>query len=82
VVCDALDRSAVERAVASSRPEVLLHELTELPLRYRQLRRGTDATNRLRTEGTRNLMEAALATAHAASWLRASPSSTRPKAAR
>lgn len=61
VVGDALDRQAVDRAVASSRPEVVVHELTELPERYSRLRKGADATNRLRTEGTRNLVEAALA---------------------
>ena len=60
VVCDALDRQAVDRAVASSRPEVVVHELTELPERYSRLRKEADATNRLRTEGTRNLVEAAL----------------------
>ena len=61
VVCDALDRQAVDHAVASSGPEVVVHELTELPQRYSRLRKGADATNRLRTEGTRNLVEAALA---------------------
>jgi nucleoside-diphosphate-sugar epimerase len=60
VVCDALDRQAVELAVGSARPEVVVHELTELPARYRDLRKRAEATNRLRTEGTRNLVEAAL----------------------
>lgn len=61
VVCDALDRDAVRTAVTHAKPEVVIHQLTDLPLHYRELRKGTDATNRLRTDGTRNLVQACLA---------------------
>jgi nucleoside-diphosphate-sugar epimerase len=61
VVCDALGRPAIDRAIGSVRPEVVVHELTELPVRYRDLRKGAEATNRLRTDGTRHLVDAALA---------------------
>lgn len=61
VVCDALDRDAVLRAVADARPEVVIHELTSLPPRFIELRKGTEATNRLRSQGTRNLVDAAVA---------------------
>jgi nucleoside-diphosphate-sugar epimerase len=60
VVCDALDRDAVHRAVAAAAPEVVIHQLTALPDRFAQLRKGSPETNRLRTEGTRHLVDAAL----------------------
>lgn len=64
VVADALDRRAVTAAVASAAPEVVVHQLTAIgPLR--SLRRFDQAfapTNRLRTEGTDNLISAARTT--------------------
>jgi nucleoside-diphosphate-sugar epimerase len=61
VVCDALDGSAVARAVSAARADALIHELTELPasLQPRAFGRQLAATNRLRREGTRNLVAAA-----------------------
>jgi nucleoside-diphosphate-sugar epimerase len=59
VVCDALDRDAVLRAVADADPEVVIHQLTALPRSYLKLRSGSPATNRLRREGTRHLVDAA-----------------------
>lgn len=61
VVVDALDRDAMLRAVSAARPEIVIHELTDLPPRYAELRKGTGATDRLRREGTRNLVDAAVA---------------------
>lgn len=61
IVCDALDRDAVHRAVAESAPEVVIHQLTALPDKFAELRRGSEPTNRLRRDGTRNLLGAALA---------------------
>jgi nucleoside-diphosphate-sugar epimerase len=61
VVCDALDRDAVLRAVPAAAPEVVIHELTALPAKFAQLRKGSEATNRLRREGTRHLVDAATA---------------------
>lgn len=60
-ICDALDRDAVRDAVVSSSPEVVVHQLTSMPSRYRQLNDALPATNRLRTEGTRNLVDACFA---------------------
>lgn len=60
VVCDALDRDAVLRAVGAAQPEVVIHQLTSLPARFAQLRKGSEATNRLRRAGTRHLVEAAV----------------------
>jgi len=59
VVMDALDRVAVAAAVAQARPDAVIHALTALPpagpVRLRQL----EATNRLRLQGTANLVAAA-----------------------
>jgi 2-alkyl-3-oxoalkanoate reductase len=61
VVCDALDADAVAAAVREARPEVVMHQMTELPQRYepRKLRPWYERTSRLRVEGTRNLLAAA-----------------------
>lgn len=63
VTCDALDAAALEEAVGLARPEVVVNQLTALPRRISPRRAGRDlaATNRLRAEGTRNLMAAAAA---------------------
>ena len=61
VVCDALDRDAVARAIAASAPDVVVHQLTALPEKYnpRRVRRLYRATDRLHIEGTDNLLAAA-----------------------
>ncbi len=61
VMCDALDAVALEKAVGLVRPEVVVNQLTALPQRInpRHIGRDLAATNRLRSEGTRNLMAAA-----------------------
>jgi len=63
VVGDVFDRERAIDAVRAARPEAVLHELTALPKRIdpRRVRRDLAATNRLRTEGTGILLEAALA---------------------
>ncbi len=62
VVCDVFDREALTEAVTAARPEVVVHELTSLPARIDPRRADTyPATNRLRTEGTGNLIAAARA---------------------
>jgi 2-alkyl-3-oxoalkanoate reductase len=65
VVADALDPDAVARAVASAEPEVIVHELTALSasmsirdVRHPERSAATTMTNRLRTEGTDNLLAA------------------------
>lgn len=61
VRCDALDAAAVTRAVTELRPDVIVHQLTAIPARIRPRRVDEDfaLTNRLRIEGTRNLIAAA-----------------------
>ena len=63
VVLDALDRAAVLRAVVSARPDVVVHELTAISgvKSLRNIDRDLALTNRLRTEGTEHLLEAARA---------------------
>jgi nucleoside-diphosphate-sugar epimerase len=59
VVADALEPDQVAEAVGRARPEVIVHELTAIGgLDLRQMDRSFAATNRLRTEGTDNLLSA------------------------
>jgi nucleoside-diphosphate-sugar epimerase len=61
-VCDALDADSLHVAVDRARPEVVVHELTALPERFDpRNKRIYEATNRVRAEGTRNLVAAARA---------------------
>jgi nucleoside-diphosphate-sugar epimerase len=63
VVLDALDRDAVITAVTAARPDVVVHQLTALskPMNLRKFDQSFAQTNRLRTEGTDNLLAAARA---------------------
>ena len=63
VEADALDAAAVRSAVESAQPEVVVNELTDLgrPLNPRKYDEWLAGTNRLRREGTKNLVEAAAA---------------------
>jgi nucleoside-diphosphate-sugar epimerase len=64
VVCDAFDAEALKRAVAAAMPDVVVNELTSLPRDYdpRKLDESFyGPTNRVRTEGGGNLLEAARA---------------------
>lgn len=63
VVADALDREAVVAAVAGTRPEAVVHQLTALTgvRSYRNFDREFALTNRLRTEGTDHLLAGARA---------------------
>jgi nucleoside-diphosphate-sugar epimerase len=58
-VVDALDGEALRAALAEASPEVIVHQLTALPKRFNPRDKAIyDATNRLRGQGTRNLIEA------------------------
>lgn len=58
---DLLDAAAVRKAVRQAAPDAVLHMATAIPaeLNPRRLARDFALTNRLRTEGTRNLVAAA-----------------------
>jgi nucleoside-diphosphate-sugar epimerase len=59
-VADALDPDQVAEAVARARPDVIVHQLTAIPvsLDLRHFDRDFALTNRLRTEGTDHLLSA------------------------
>jgi nucleoside-diphosphate-sugar epimerase len=62
-VCDVFDANAVRAAVQAARPEVVVHELTDLPpnLDPRKMEEQAAGNDRIRVEGTRNLVGAAVA---------------------
>ena len=60
-VADALDADALRRVVVAARPTDVVHQLTALPKGGPRSARELEPTNRLRIEGTRNLIDAALA---------------------
>lgn len=59
VVCDVYDVDALRDAVLAARPEMVMHQLTDLPDEFERLGEYRDRNNRMRTEGTRNLIAAA-----------------------
>lgn len=63
VVLDALDAEAVSRAVIAARPDAVIHQLTSIPARIdpRRMERDFATNDRLRSDGTRYLVEAARA---------------------
>jgi nucleoside-diphosphate-sugar epimerase len=60
-VVDALDAVSLEQAVRDAAPAVVIHELTALPKAGPRRASELEPTNRLREEGTRNLLQAAIA---------------------
>lgn len=63
VIADALDAGATEHALAEAAPDAVIHQLTSLPRRIdpRHIERDFVVNDRLRGEGTRNLVAAAQA---------------------
>ncbi|MFC5262820.1 NAD-dependent epimerase/dehydratase family protein [Kribbella qitaiheensis] len=61
VQADALDHAAMRRAVRVAEPDAVVHLLTAIPARInpRRMSREFAQTNRLRTQGTLNLVDAA-----------------------
>ena len=60
VVLDALDRDAVVAAVVRAQPDAIVHQLTALAgVDFMRFRKSFALTNRLRTEGTDNLLAGA-----------------------
>jgi nucleoside-diphosphate-sugar epimerase len=87
MIMDALDAPAVERVLQTVSPDVVVHQLTALPKAGPKRARDLAATNRLRDEGTRHLLGAAIAAgarrfiggsfAILGAWLQADPSAFR-----
>ncbi|PZS10219.1 MAG: epimerase [Solirubrobacterales bacterium] len=59
VLCDVFDAPALTEAVRSFAPEAVIHQLTDLPDAADEIPSFAAANNRIRTEGTRNLLAAA-----------------------
>jgi 2-alkyl-3-oxoalkanoate reductase len=60
-IADALDADALRRVIVAAHPTYVIHELTALPKGGAKSARDLEATNRLRIEGTRNLIAASVA---------------------
>lgn len=58
IVCDVFDGPAVTRAVRAFSPDLLLHQLTDLPDNLEDLPEESLRNARIRLEGTRNLLDA------------------------
>ncbi len=61
VVCDVFDEGALVEAVVEFSPDLVMHQLTDLPDRLDQIPDYAPRNNRIRTEGTQNLLAAARA---------------------
>jgi nucleoside-diphosphate-sugar epimerase len=60
-IADALDPRSIREAVLSAAPDAVIHALTAIPKRGRLWVRDFKRTNELRVNGTRNLLDAAIA---------------------
>jgi hypothetical protein len=63
VVRDVFDAAALTKAVTTLQPDAVIHQLTDLPDHIDQLSEFAPRDDRMRTEGTRNLVAAAKAAA-------------------
>jgi UDP-glucose 4-epimerase len=61
VICDVYDAAALAQAVTRFGPDAVMDQLTDLPDKLEDLPRYAGSNDRMRTEGTRNLVAAAKA---------------------
>jgi len=61
VICDLYDAAALTAAVTAFRPDIVFHQLTDLPDDAADIPRWSERNRRIRDEGTRNLLAAARA---------------------
>jgi nucleoside-diphosphate-sugar epimerase len=61
VVCDVFDTATLTTAVTEFAPDVVFHQLTDLPDEAADIARFGERNSRIRGEGTRNLLAAAAA---------------------
>jgi nucleoside-diphosphate-sugar epimerase len=59
IVCDVFDAAAVRDAVTGFAPDLVMHQLTDLPDDVAKIRESGGANARIRCDGTRNLLAAA-----------------------
>lgn len=61
ILCDVFERDSLITAIRGFRPDVVVHQVTDLPDELDRLDEFLPRNNRVRSEGTRNLLEAAQA---------------------
>jgi uncharacterized protein YbjT (DUF2867 family) len=61
VLCDLFDQRALIAAVGDFQPDAVLHQVTDLPDEAEKIKDFRPANDRVRSEGTRNLLAAAQA---------------------
>ena len=61
VLCDLFDRNALVAAVTAFKPDLVVHQVTDLPDELERLEAFLPSNERVRSEGTRNLLAAAKA---------------------
>jgi nucleoside-diphosphate-sugar epimerase len=61
VLCDLFDQASLVAAVKDFQPDVIVHQVTDLPDQIEKLADFLPGNNRVRSEGTRNLLTAAQA---------------------
>jgi nucleoside-diphosphate-sugar epimerase len=61
VICDVYDAEGLAEAVRAFGPDLVMHQLTDLPDQRERISEFAERNNRIRTEGTRNLVAAAQA---------------------
>ena len=61
VICDVYDGERLTASVIEFAPEIVIHQLTDLPDDVDRLKDFSERNDRMRTEGTRNLLAAARA---------------------
>jgi nucleoside-diphosphate-sugar epimerase len=61
IVCDVYDAEALVDAATKARPDLIMHQLTDLPDSVEQIPEFSQRNGRIRTEGTSNLIQAAQA---------------------
>jgi nucleoside-diphosphate-sugar epimerase len=61
LLCDVFDQNALTTAVKDFQPDLIVHQVTDLPDQFEKLPDFLAGNNRVRSEGTRNLLAAAQA---------------------
>ena len=61
ILCDVFDQEALSAAVKGFRPDLVVHQVTDLPDQIENLAEFLPRNNRVRSEGTQNLLTAAQA---------------------
>ncbi len=58
VLCDVFDERGLHAAVKGFEPDLVMHQLTDLPDEVERIQEFAEGNNRIRTEGTLNLLSA------------------------